>query len=135
MNQPKHMTHIRFVVLGALILAGALALAQPATPSALLQVTVTDPYGRSVTGLRQESFHVFEDGVEQPVVLFSDADGTAVTDIGVGTIQVDLKNQYLVGFRPSNRVGSAGPHKIEVQVRSIGLPPLQTRVLPVYIAK
>ena len=48
---------------------------------ALVNVTVTDPYDRLVTGLEPENFRVFEDNVEQEVVTFSSED-TAVS-IGV----------------------------------------------------
>jgi len=41
---------------------------------ALVNVTVTDPYNRLVTGLEQENFRVFEDNVEQEVVTFSSED-------------------------------------------------------------
>lgn len=127
-----HMNFARLAYVATLLVA-ALAMAQPVAAPALLQVTVTDPYGRFVTGLGQNSFHVFEDGMEQSVAFFSDKEGTATVDIGaVGTFQVELHNQYLIGYRPANRAGSAGPRKIEVQVRSAGLPPLQTRLLPVY---
>lgn len=44
------------------------------TEMTLVNVTVTDPYGRLVTGLEQENFRVFEDGVEEEVVLFSGED-------------------------------------------------------------
>jgi Ca-activated chloride channel homolog len=37
-------------------------------------VTVTDPYGRIVTGLERKNFHVFEDGVEQEIRNFSEED-------------------------------------------------------------
>jgi Ca-activated chloride channel family protein len=40
----------------------------------LVNVTVTDPYNRLVTGLEQEHFRVFEDGQEQEVVHFSSED-------------------------------------------------------------
>jgi Ca-activated chloride channel family protein len=40
----------------------------------LVNVTVTDPYGRLVTGLEQENFRVFEDNTEQEVVHFSSED-------------------------------------------------------------
>jgi hypothetical protein len=40
----------------------------------LVNVTVTDPYNRLVTGLEQENFRVFEDGSEQEVVHFSSED-------------------------------------------------------------
>jgi Ca-activated chloride channel homolog len=48
----------------------------------LVNVTVTDPYGRLVTGLEQDSFRVFEDGVEQEVVRFSSED----VPISIGVI-------------------------------------------------
>jgi Ca-activated chloride channel homolog len=41
---------------------------------ALVNVTVTDPYDRLVTGLDQENFRVFEDNVEQEIVSFSSED-------------------------------------------------------------
>jgi Ca-activated chloride channel homolog len=44
------------------------------TEMTLVNVTVTDPYGRLVTGLEQENFRVFEDGVEQEVDRFSSED-------------------------------------------------------------
>jgi len=40
----------------------------------LVNVTVTDPYSRLVTGLEQENFRVFEDGAEQEIVRFSSED-------------------------------------------------------------
>jgi Ca-activated chloride channel homolog len=41
---------------------------------ALVNVTVTDPYSRLVTGLDKEDFKVFEDGVEQQISSFSSED-------------------------------------------------------------
>jgi Ca-activated chloride channel homolog len=49
---------------------------------ALVNVTVTDPYNRLVTGLEQENFRVFEDNVEQEVVSFSSED----VPISIGVI-------------------------------------------------
>jgi Ca-activated chloride channel family protein len=48
---------------------------------ALVNVTVTDPYDRLVTGLEPENFRVFEDNVEQEIVNFSSED--VPTSIGV----------------------------------------------------
>ncbi len=48
----------------------------------LVNVTVTDPYGRLVTGLEQDSFRVFEDNVEQEIVRFSSED----VPISIGVI-------------------------------------------------
>src|SRR5487761_1185950 len=39
-----------------------------------VNVTVTDPYGRLVTGLDQENFRVFEDGKEQQIMRFEEDD-------------------------------------------------------------
>ena len=44
------------------------------TNMTLVNVSVTDPLGRIVTGLRQENFRVFEDGVEQEIVYFASDD-------------------------------------------------------------
>jgi len=41
---------------------------------ALVNVTVTDPYNRLVTGLEPDNFRVFEDNVEQELVSFSAED-------------------------------------------------------------
>jgi Ca-activated chloride channel homolog len=48
----------------------------------LVNITVTDPYGRLVTGLEQESFRVFEDNTEQEIVRFSSED----VPISIGVI-------------------------------------------------
>jgi len=48
----------------------------------LVNVTVTDPYGRLVTGLEQDSFRVFEDNIEQEIVRFSSED----VPISIGVI-------------------------------------------------
>jgi len=40
----------------------------------LVNVTVTDPYGRLVTGLEQNNFRAFEDGSEQEILRFSSED-------------------------------------------------------------
>ena len=49
---------------------------------ALVNVTVTDPYDRPVTGLDPSNFRVFEENVEQEVITFSIED----TPISVGVI-------------------------------------------------
>ncbi len=48
----------------------------------LVNVGVTDPYGRMVTGLDQENFRIFEDNKEQEVVRFSSED----VPISIGVI-------------------------------------------------
>src|ERR1700704_1234573 len=49
---------------------------------ALVNVTVTDPYSRLVTGLEQDNFRVFEDNIEQEVITFSSED----VPISIGVI-------------------------------------------------
>jgi Ca-activated chloride channel homolog len=49
---------------------------------ALVNVTVTDPFNRLVTGLDQDNFRVFEDNVEQEIVSFSSED----VPISIGVI-------------------------------------------------
>ena len=63
---------------------------------ALLNVTVTDPYNRLVTGLDPDNFRIFEDNVEQEVVTFSAED----VPISIGVI-FDLSGSM------SNKVGKA----------------------------
>ena len=47
-----------------------------------MNVTVTDPLGRLVTGLEQENFRVFENGTEEEIVRFSSED----TPVSIGVI-------------------------------------------------
>jgi Ca-activated chloride channel family protein len=49
---------------------------------ALVNITVTDPYNRLVTGLDPDNFRIFEDNVEQEVVNFSSED----VPISIGVI-------------------------------------------------
>src|SRR6266852_5865347 len=49
---------------------------------ALINVTVTDPYNRLVTGLDPDNFRVYEDNIEQEVVTFSTED----VPISIGVI-------------------------------------------------
>jgi len=48
----------------------------------LVPVTVTDPYGRLVTGLERENFRIYEDGVEREVLTVS----TEEVPISVGLV-------------------------------------------------
>src|SRR5229473_90403 len=63
---------------------------------ALLNVTVTDPYNRLVTGLEPDNFRVFEDNIEQEVVTFSAED----VPISIGVI-LDLSGSM------GNKIGKA----------------------------
>ena len=63
---------------------------------ALLNVTVTDPYSRIVTGLEADNFRVFEDNIEQEVVNFSSED----VPISIGVI-LDLSGSM------ANKLGKA----------------------------
>ena len=63
---------------------------------ALVNVTVTDPYNRLVTGLEPENFRVFEDNVEQEIVSFSSED----VPISIGII-LDLSGSM------ANKLGKA----------------------------
>ena len=63
---------------------------------ALVNVTVTDPYNRLVTGLESDNFRVFEDNIEQELVTFSAED----VPISIGVI-FDFSGSM------SNKVGKA----------------------------
>jgi Ca-activated chloride channel family protein len=63
---------------------------------ALVNVTVTDPYNRLVTGLEPDNFRVFEDNIEQEVVNFSAED----VPISIGVI-FDYSGSM------SNKIGKA----------------------------
>jgi Ca-activated chloride channel family protein len=63
---------------------------------AVVNVTVTDPYNRLVTGLDPENFRIFEDNIEQEVTTFSAED----VPISIGVI-FDLSGSM------SNKVGKA----------------------------
>jgi Ca-activated chloride channel homolog len=63
---------------------------------ALVNVTVTDPYNRIVTGLEPDNFRIFEDNIEQEVVNFSSED----VPISIGVI-LDLSGSM------ANKLGKA----------------------------
>jgi Ca-activated chloride channel family protein len=70
---------------------------------ALVNVTVTDPYDRLVTGLEKANFHVFEDGVPQEIVNFSNEDvpisiGIVLDMSGSMSDKVDKARQAAVQF-------------------------------------
>jgi Ca-activated chloride channel homolog len=69
---------------------------------ALVNVTVTDPYNRLVTGLDPDNFRVFEDNVEQEVVTFSSED----VPISIGVI-FDFSGSM------ANKIGKAREAAIE----------------------
>lgn len=122
------LTH-RFLV--AIFIAGAamiaaLAFPQQRDPSAPdirvsvdrvnVGVLVTDPSGQFIAGLRREDFHVFDDGVEQPISDFLSVDepaqvlllieaGPAVYLLQGGHLQA--VHALLDGLAPSDRVAIA----------------------------
>jgi Ca-activated chloride channel homolog len=63
---------------------------------ALVNVTVTDPYNRLVTGLDPDNFRVYEDNVEQEIASFSEED----VPISIGVI-FDLSGSM------SNKIGKS----------------------------
>jgi Ca-activated chloride channel family protein len=70
---------------------------------ALVNVAVTDPYGRLVTGLEKKNFYVFEDGVAQEIVNFSSEDvpisiGIVFDMSGSMSDKVDKARQAAVQF-------------------------------------
>jgi Ca-activated chloride channel homolog len=70
---------------------------------ALVNVTVTDPLNRLVTGLEKENFRVFEDGVEQEIVTVSSEDvpvsiGLIFDMSGSMSDKVDKARQAAVQF-------------------------------------
>jgi Ca-activated chloride channel homolog len=96
-KRPHHRHFFRMSVIALCILISTAALTQtqgPIKPAAqsplpqvksggeikvdvnltLVNVTVTDPLNRFVTGLEKEHFRVFEDGIEQEVVTLSSED-------------------------------------------------------------
>ena len=75
---------------------------------ALVNVTVTDPLNRLVTGLERENFRVYEDGTEQEIVTLSSEDvpvsiGLVFDMSGSMSDKVDKARQAAVQFmRPAN---------------------------------
>jgi Ca-activated chloride channel homolog len=70
---------------------------------ALVNVTVTEPYNRPVTGLEKENFRAFEDGVEQEIVHFSSEDqpisiGVVFDMSGSMSNKLDKARQAVVQF-------------------------------------
>lgn len=89
-----------------------------------VNVTVTDPYGRIVTGLEKSNFHVFEDGVEQDIRNFSEEDvpvsiglvldvsgsiGDKISTVQAGAVEFlrngNSRDEFMaVGFRSNARL-------------------------------
>lgn len=69
---------------------------------ALVNVTVTDPYNRLVTGLEPDNFRIFEDNIEQEVVNFSSED----VPISIGVV-LDLSGSM------ADKLGKAKQAAIE----------------------
>jgi Ca-activated chloride channel homolog len=69
---------------------------------ALVNVTVTDPYNRLVTGLDPDNFRVYEDNIEQEVVTFSSED----VPISIGVI-FDFSGSM------ANKIGKARDAAVE----------------------
>jgi Ca-activated chloride channel family protein len=70
---------------------------------ALVNITVTDPHDRIVTGLEADNFRIFEDNIEQEVVTFSSED----VPISVGII-LDLSGSM------ANKIGKAKETALEL---------------------
>jgi Ca-activated chloride channel family protein len=73
------------------------------TQITLVGASVTDPLGRLVTGLEQENFRVYEDGVEQEIVRFSSEDvpvsiGVIFDMSGSMSDKIDKSRQAAVQF-------------------------------------
>src|SRR5262249_19020870 len=57
--------------------AGSSEPIELATVLVSVPVTVTDHAGRAISGLKRESFKIYEDQIEQPISFFSDEDEPA----------------------------------------------------------
>ncbi|MFS8085356.1 MAG: hypothetical protein ACMG6H_06975, partial [Acidobacteriota bacterium] len=76
-------------------------------------VSVMDRQGRFVPDLKQEQFHLFEDGVEQPIAFFENAekpftialmlDASESTKFKLKDIQ-DAALEFIAQLRPDDRV-------------------------------
>jgi VWFA-related protein len=81
-----------------------------------VDVTVTDAQGRFAEGLRKDDFHVFDDGLEQPVSYFAsnDAPAQVLLLVEIGPAVYILRDEHLQaayallqGLAPDDRVGVA----------------------------
>jgi Ca-activated chloride channel family protein len=117
---PRLMALVVFSVIAVVAVGHSQGPAQPPKPSgssqikpsgeikvdvnlALVNVTVTDPLNRLVTGLEKENFRVYEDGVEQEVVTMSSEDvpvsiGLIFDMSGSMSDKVDKARQAAVQF-------------------------------------
>ena len=125
MNARRHPLALSCLPLAACALLGLPAVAQVAGPEtpirppeqarpgskpiqvnvqlALVNVTVTDPYDRLVTGLEKDNFQVFEGGAPQEIVNFSSEDvpisiGIVLDMSGSMSDKVDKARQAVVQF-------------------------------------
>jgi Ca-activated chloride channel family protein len=105
----------------ALTLAGILGAAAVAaqvyrggTDVVLLSVTVTDAQGRHIPGLVQNDFRVFEDGVLQDIVHFSDQPEPISLSLLIDTsTSMDLQNKLTLAIQAATGfVARLGPHDV-----------------------
>jgi hypothetical protein len=103
-------------VIGAIAVAVAAAAAQ-APSTRHIEVAVTEPSGRFVTGLEREDFEIFENGVRRAITRFVAARSTAGRD----GAEAGTRNQYVLEFESGTPAA-----KVEVPVRERpGLPRLK----------
>src|SRR6202049_3349565 len=122
-------------VLGILIFSGLLHPLQPIsqtapiapTPASVQQsepirvsvdrvdvgVLVTDPSGKFAEGLRRENFHIFDDGVEQPITDFQNGEARAEALLLIKSgpavyllegSHLRAAQEFLSGLSPDDRV-------------------------------
>src|SRR5580698_8287165 len=81
-----------------------------------VDVTVTDAQGNFVPDLRRENFHVFDDGVEQPISDFANvvepAEVFLLVEAGpavyfLASVHVQTSHSFLDGLSPGDRIAVA----------------------------
>lgn len=99
---------LRTARLFAFIFVGFAAMMWAQAPAKrLVRVSITDPMGRSVTGLDGTSVGIVEDGVRRPITKFT-----------------ELTGEYQIEFEAVNRAG-----EVKVLIEQIrGLPPLRANL-------
>jgi hypothetical protein len=110
----------RAIAAVALAAVSAGYTAAQVTSTRHIEVTVTEPSGRFVTGLQREDFEITENGVRRAITRFTAASSMVDRD-GAAKPPAEIRNQYQVEFE-----SDTPSSKVEVVVRERpGLPRLK----------
>jgi VWFA-related protein len=123
--RPRSSTHLFSVSLLSLLLATTILAQSPPDQSPSIQISVnrvnvgvivTDAQGNFVPDLRRENFHIFDNGIEQPITDFanvvSPAEVLLLVEAGpavyfLASVHVQTSHSFLEGLSSGDRIAVA----------------------------